>query len=331
MTSNFTLISYCCGTYPSTGGVARYDTQLNIVFPNRIFFQGPRDKNKMLLYLKTCTNPIIITDNHLAIDIPNIYPIILVHHGVAKTHAIREPEWDKYWKDLCCNGQEKMLSFRDPDKTWIISISQFCYDEFYKYYPLLYPKFKNFKIFHSSELEEDNFKTKFNQKGIILGNWKTNNKGKDLIPKLKTLLNQFEFIDLNVSLEKKDTLKTFNNRKQNIYLNSDMFLQISLCEGFSYSALDALMNGLVVISTDVGLFYKDLPENCFVKLDWTRTKDVKYIKDKINYAWLNRNELSLNARKWYMDNCRFKDWGIKMTNLLEEFNTYLTQKNDDNH
>ena len=35
--NNYTLISYCCGTYPSIGGVARYDTQLKLVFPNRIF------------------------------------------------------------------------------------------------------------------------------------------------------------------------------------------------------------------------------------------------------------------------------------------------------
>ena len=220
-----------------------------------------------------------------------------------------------------------MLNYRDPKNTWIISISQFCFDEFEKYYPDMYPKFKNFKILHSSELAEENYKNKFNDKGKILGNWKTNNKGKDIIPKLKILLNEFVFIDLKVSLEKNDNLKTFNNKKKNIYLECDIFLQISLCEGNSYATLDALMNGLVVISTDVGLFYKDLPENCFVKLDWRKTKDIEYIKEKIKYGWENREELSKNGRKWYMENCRFKDWEVKMKNLVEEFNILNGEKN----
>ena len=81
----------------------------------------------MLEYVKSCKNPLIITDNHLSCDIPNNYNILLVHHGVAKTHADREPDWNEYWKNLCCSGQEKMLQYRDQ-KRQILSISQFCTD-----------------------------------------------------------------------------------------------------------------------------------------------------------------------------------------------------------
>ena len=42
------IISYCCGTWPSIGGVARYDTQLKLIFPERKFFKGPQEKAKML-------------------------------------------------------------------------------------------------------------------------------------------------------------------------------------------------------------------------------------------------------------------------------------------
>ena len=95
------IIHYCCGSYDEGlyGGVERYDYQIKLAFPNRIFFQGPQQKNKMLHFLEKCDKPIVITDNHLSMDIPNKYPLILVHHGSALTHAEREPTWNKYWKN----------------------------------------------------------------------------------------------------------------------------------------------------------------------------------------------------------------------------------------
>ena len=56
-------------------------------------------------------------------------------------------------------------------------------------------------------------------------------------------------------------IEKFNNDKQQIYCNSDIFLQLSNSEGNSYATLDALLCGLVVISSNVGLFYKDVPED----------------------------------------------------------------------
>ena len=121
------MIHYCDGTYyiGNTGGVARYDYQISQLFPLRVFFKGPQEKMKMLEYLKKCKNPVIITDNHLSCDIPNNYNVILAHYGVAKTHAERDKGWNKYWKELCCNGQERMLYYREPNTTRIVTISNF--------------------------------------------------------------------------------------------------------------------------------------------------------------------------------------------------------------
>ena len=192
------IISYCNETWPGVGGVGRYDTQLKLIFPERVFFKGPQEKDKMLEYLKSCDKPIVITDNHLACDIPNEYPILLVHHGCALTTSERNPSWDPYWRDLCCDGQKKMLSFRNPKNTWIISISKACSDDFTRFYPLLYPKFKRIDLLHSSEMDEKNFKFKFNKNPIILGNWNHPKKGEHLFPKLKELLPDFEFKQLNI-------------------------------------------------------------------------------------------------------------------------------------
>tara|TARA_B110001469_G_C9648393_1_gene329340 strand:+ start:7530 stop:9422 length:1893 start_codon:yes stop_codon:yes gene_type:complete len=317
-TQNYSdVIHYCCGKYPNVGGVPRFDLQISIVFPNRKFFYGPQEKEKMLHYLSRCKNPIVITDNHLACDIPNTYNVILVHHGCARTTSERNPDWDDSWKSLCTKGQEKMLTFRDPAKTKIVSISQSCTDDFTKYYGSDYTKFERIKLLHSSELDESRYKTSFNKNPVVLGNWRGIKKGERLLPKLISSLKEYHFAQLNVYPE--GDYKEFNNRKQDIYLKSDIFLQISNSEGNSYATLDALLCGMVVVASDVGLFYKDVPDDCFVRLDWKRNGDVDYVRERLEYAWEHRDELSQNARKWYMENCRFSDWEKKFKKIIEPY------------
>jgi glycosyltransferase involved in cell wall biosynthesis len=247
--------------------------------------------------------------------------VLLVHHGCAIVTAERTPDWDPYWKKLCCVGQNIMLQYRTPETTWIISISQSCTDDFTKMYYKDYCKFNVSKIIHTSELDESVFKIKFtNKKPTILGNWNHPKKGGYIIHSLKKNTN-FEFMQLNIHPNVGESLYDFNKRKQEIYLSSDIFLQLSVSEGNSYATLDALLCGLVVVASDVGLFYKDVPDDCFVKLDWKRNTDVEYVLDKLQYAWENKELLSRNARKWYMNNCRFIDWEIKMKKIVNDFAT----------
>jgi hypothetical protein len=86
-----------------------------------------------------------------------------------------------------------MLHYRDPKTTTIISISQFCTDEFTRFFPDVYPTFKVHKILHTSELNETVHKTTFNSKPVVLGNWKGFLKGEHIIPLLKQHTNQFIF------------------------------------------------------------------------------------------------------------------------------------------
>jgi glycosyltransferase involved in cell wall biosynthesis len=269
----------------------------------------------MLKFLEKYKNPLIITDNHLSCDIPNKYNILLVHHGCAKTTSERNPDWGEPWKSLCTNGQNKMLDYRDPKTTTIISISQSCTDDFTKYYGEKYTKFKRLDVLHPSELDETRYKKNFNDKPIILGNWNHPKKGQKVLPHLKSKMKDFNFKQLSVGCNGKN-FEDFNKRKQDIYLGSDIFLQIATSEGNSYATLDALICGLVIVASDVGLFYKDVPENCFVKLDWRKNNDVDYVEEKILEAWSRREELSKNCRQWYLDNCRFIDWEKKMNEIV---------------
>jgi len=313
-----TIVHYCCGSYDigDFGGVARYDSHIKLAFPNRTFFKGPEQKTQMLEYLYSVKNPIVITDNHLVCDIPNKYKTYLVHHGVAQTHAEREPGWNAYWKNLCCKGQEKMLYYRKPETTSIISISQFCTDEFTHYYKDTYTKFKNTKLLHTTEFDETRYKTSWNKKPIILGNWKDVNKGSLIIQQLKHNINDYEFRQLNSYPLNMNDIDSWIKRKQTNYLESDLFLQLSLCEGYSYATLDALMCGIPVISSNVGLFYKDIPEDCFVKLDWERNNDLTYVEEKIKYAWTNKEEIGKKGREWVLKHCNMKDWIKQIKTLI---------------
>ena len=311
------IIHYCCSSYDLGvySGVPRYDYHIKLIFPKRKFFQGPKEKDKMIKYLKKCKNPVVITDNHLACDIPNKYYCFLVHHGCALTTAKRNPDWDKGIKDLCCNGQTKMLTYRKPENTKIISISKACTDDFKKYFNIEYDKFSRIDLLHSSELNENNYIKKFNEYPKVLGNWNHVKKGKLIMPKIKENTKNFTFNQLNVSI-KNNNIEDFNKRKQNIYLENDIFLQLSNSEGNSYASLDALLCGLVVVASNVGLFYGDIPEDCFVKLDWERINDVDYVCSKLKYAWNNREEIGKKGRDWYMNNCRFVDWKKKMKLII---------------
>ena len=83
--------------------------------------------------------------------------------------------------------KKKMLYHRDPNHTRIISISQFCTDEFTKYYGETYTRFPLTKILHTSELDETKYKTSWNKTPVILGNWQGINKGRDVVAQLSQI------------------------------------------------------------------------------------------------------------------------------------------------
>lgn len=323
----YDIVHYCCGAYHigDFGGVARYDYNLFLSFPHRIFIKGPQQKNLLLNILKQLKNPLVITDNHLSCDIPNNYKTILVHHGSALTHAEREPGWNKYWKDLCCNGQRKMLNIRSHNNTHIVSASTFCYDEFLKYFPETYPKFKNTTILHTSELKfkyNSSLTREFNEIPIIFGNFSGYLKGEHIYNNLTKYFNKhnlkYKFEKLYCKFDRKTdkTISDYNTRKANIYKSKDIFMQLSICEGYSYATLDAFAAGNVILATDVGLTYKDVPDDCFVKLDYKKLDDINYLKNKIEFAWKNRENLSKKAFEFYNSYLSYNDWNKKMYKLI---------------
>ena len=57
---------------------------------------------------------------------------------------------------------------------------------------------------------------------------------------------------------KNKTNEKYNEVKQEYYLNGDIFLCLSIVEGCSYSLLDAMLNNLLIVSTNVGIMENEV-------------------------------------------------------------------------
>jgi len=328
-TSNTTtqLVHYCCGSYDigDYGGVARYDYHLKKVYKHRRFFKGPAQKNCMLQYSEKLRSlgrsMVIITDNHLACDIPNHFKVFIVHHGCARKTAQLNPDWDLYWRDLCVKGQDNMLEVRDPNSTEIISISREVKEDFRSFYGTRYSKFNNHLIHHTSDFDEDRFKiysTSCAPKLIqVLGNFGGKKGDINVLKQSVIFKASHSFNQLDIKGHDYSDVVAYNKAKQDIYLSHDIFLQISNSEGFSYAALDAAICGMVVVSTPVG-FFSEVPDDCYVKIDINKRYDVGYLENKLAIAWINNAVLSKNLKNWYQKNCTFSDWENKMKFLINK-------------
>jgi len=312
------IISYCNNKYPNNyGGVARFDYCLSLIFPERIFFKGPEQINQLLEYINNfnTSDYIIITDNHLSSQIPSHIPLMVVHHGVARVHFEREPTWDDKWKKLCVYGQDLMFHLRKPNNTIFISPTKFCQNEFYRIYGEYYKTYENIYIPHASELNEDIYKKKLNDNPIIIGNWIQNSKGKHIIEGLKLLLPDFEFKPLELNFENK-SIEEYNKLKQQYYIKGDIYLCLSIVEGCSYSLLDAMMNNLLIVSTDVGIMENEVNKSSFVDLSWDNL-DIEVIANKVKYIWKKRKEYFNKSREEYFKIISWKIWEEKWKQLIK--------------
>ena len=311
------IISFCNNKYPDNyGGVARFDYCLSILFPKRIFFKGPEETDKLLKFCKRYNKEdyIIITDNHLSANIPENIPLIIVHHGVARVHLEREPNWDSKWKNLCVYGQDLMFHLRSPKNTIFVSPTEFCKNEFRRIYGKQYDEYQNIYIPHASELDEKKFKKEFNQKPVIIGNWIQDSKGKHLIETLKTLLPEFEFRPLQLDFTNK-SIEEYNELKQKYYINGDIYLCLSIVEGCSYSLLDAMLNNLLVVSTDVGIAENELNKDSYVNLSWNNLEP-NIIAEKVRYIWENKENYFNKSREEYFRIISWKRWDNMWNKLL---------------
>ena len=137
-------------------------------------------------------------------------------------------------------------------------------------------------IFHTPVNWMKIFKKGLNDKPVIIGNWIQDSKGKNLIADLIKELPEFEFRPLQIDFTDK-TIEEYNKMKQKMYIEGDIYLCLSIVEGSSYSVLDAMLNNLLIVSTDVGIMENEVNKDSFVNLKWNNLK-TKVIAKKLNIS-----------------------------------------------
>ena len=247
---------------------------------------------------------------------------------VARVHLEREPDWDDKWKNMCVYGQDLMFHLRKPENTIFVSPTIFCQKEFNRIYGKKYQLYRNIYIPHVSELHQYKYKRVFNDKPVIIGNWTQKSKGKHLIDDLIKELPEFEFRPLQLDFENK-SIEEYNMMKQQMYINADIYLCLSVVEGSSYSVLDAMLNNLLIVSTDVGIMENEVSEDSFVKVPW-KDIGIKFVSKKIRYIWEKREQYFNKSHREYfkltskMGKCRKKLVTVIVLRLTSPYsNTFI--------
>jgi len=310
------VIHYVCGCYPYLkGGVPRFDNLIKIVFPNRIFLKAQEEKQILLeLINEYCDKQIlIITDNQFAVDIPAHIPLIIVHHGIARTHSERDPSWTGETRDLCVNGQDEMLEKRSPHNTIFIAISKFCIDEFTRHYG---EKYTRFPIYHlPTPYDKFGFYVENksnNSKPVIIGDWRDTNKGSHIVSELKILFPEYEFKQIKTT-ETNDMVE-HNKQIENIYNSANFYLSFSKSEGNSFSILDAFYYDLCVIGTNVGYLY-ELDNDLAYIYDWQFTNDINKITEVVRDAL--RKSIKNKSKIDHL--LSLENWIIKFLKICNDF------------
>lgn len=214
-------------------GVTRFDRSLRMVFPDLVSVTP--EMTQGLLWTK---DDIVITDNHLSLHVPVNIPTVVVHHGSAKSHYDRDPNWRSPITREMVQAQAYM--FRLPNRTYV-ALSQWAKEQFRQYHGL--PENYASVIVNWVPRIERERPADLPDRPVVLGDWRGTNKGEHIIPALRELCTALEFRPLRCHSEE-ERIKA--------YQEADVYLCLSLSEGSPYAVADAEAAALPITSTRVG-------------------------------------------------------------------------------
>lgn len=224
------LFSYVGKRYEdgAFSGVPRFDFEIRSVFPSiKSVTEIPTDLD---------ADDVVITDNHLVVNVPPVVRTIGVHHGCAKTHYDRDPAWRTPQTEKMVVQQHEMFFLRN--RFWV-SPTMWARDEFRRAESL--PETYCAVIPHWAK-RFGPVQKRARSRPVVIGDWRDRNKGAGLITALQQANPGVEFRQLNFK----------RGAHEPFYLDADLYLCLSVSEGGSYAVADAEACGLPIVTTDVG-------------------------------------------------------------------------------
>lgn len=226
---------------------------------------------------------VVITDNHLSLEIPDGPRVIAVHHGSADAHYKRDATWRNKNTLKMVVDQEKMYA----RTTEMVSPSMWVMGQFDDFDGTLIPHW----VDSIPQLPKRG-------KPIVIGDWRDNNKGAGAWKKLAEANPQWDFKPLNFRTEA-DKLKQYGE--------ASLYLCLSLSEGGSYSMCDAEAARLPIVSTNVGNYLEF--SDCAV-IRWQDRDNLKLVSDAIE------RKLNAGRKSCFYDSYSFEDWRAAWLNVI---------------
>jgi glycosyltransferase involved in cell wall biosynthesis len=272
-------------------GVPRFDFELRTALPELQSVAttfGTRAWLKWLAWREP--DAIVITGNETSMLVPPGLRTIVMHHGCAQTHFDRDPDWRDAKPRAFCRAQRDMYGL--PNR-WFVAIAEWTAREFSAHYgtPLA-------KVL-PSWLESIERTPHPDARKVVLGDFRTVNKGSQTVAKLRELAPHIEFRPLKC---------TYQTRKA-AYAGVDAYLCLSLSEGGSFAVSDAEAARLPLITTDVGNY---LEYAASYVLPWQRRDDAAFVVAQVEQA------LAKPRGPSFFDDWTFEKWRDGWRSLVAE-------------
>jgi hypothetical protein len=272
-------------------GVPRFDFELRQALPE---LQSVANTLRTRAWLKWLAwrepDSIVICGNELSISVPPNLRTIVMHHGCAQTHFDRDPDWRDSKPQAFCRAQRAMYSL--PNR-WFVAIAEWTAKQFSAHYgvpqaPVL-----------PSWVESIERRPRSGARQVVLGDFRTANKGSQTVAQLRELAPHLEFRPLKC---------TYQTRKA-AYAEADAYLCLSLSEGGSFAVSDAEAARLPLITTDVGNYIEYASSRV---LPWQKRDDATFVVQEVEQA------LAVPRGPSFFDTWTFEKWREGWHNLLTE-------------
>lgn len=273
-------------------GVPRFDFELRRALPE---LESVATNWRTRAWLKWLAwrepDAIVITGNETSVIVPPNLRTIVMHHGCAQTHLDRDPDQDAArLLRVMCRAQRDMYGL--PNR-WFVAIAEWTARQFSSHYGVpLAPVLPSWVEPIEREPRSDGRK-------VVLGDFRTLNKGSQAVPRLRELSPYIEFRGLKC---------TYQTRKA-AYAEADAYLCLSLSEGGSFAVSDAEAARLPLITTDVGNYVEYASSHV---LPWQKRDDAAFVVQEVEQA------LATPRGPSFFDTWTFERWRDGWRNLVTE-------------
>lgn len=272
-------------------GVPRFDWELRKALPE---VNSVNTKLKTRAWLRWLAwrepDAIVITGNETSLLVPEQLRTIVLHHGCAQTHFDRDPAWRDSMATGFCRAQRDMYRIANR---WFVSSARWTAEQFSAHHGV------PVAMTLPSWVESIPRRAQKNPRPLVLGDFRTFNKGSEVVAKLSAACPNLEF----------RLLKCAYDERKAVYGAGDAYLCLSLSEGGSFAVSDAEATSLPLVTTDVGNY---LEYTSSTVIPWQQRDDVAQVRSALERA------LSSPRGPSFFEDYTHDKWQRAWRTLLEE-------------